>query len=147
MAKKQPPTRTIPTGDAAKLTHSPFAALNAQLGNVPQRASERAADVVEPVAPNAPAPRDPQRPGSRGRLVLRRETKHRGGKTVVVVAGFELLPGLDASALDALARELKQQLGCGGTVEDGEIILQGDRAAEVAGVLRARGFRVDGVTS
>lgn len=146
MAKKHSPPRTVPTGEAAKLTHSPFAALNAQRGSAPQQ-GDRADAAGESSSPIAPAPRDAPRPVSRGRLVLRRETKHRGGKAVIVVAGFELLPRLDANALDALARELKQQLGCGGTVEQHEIVLQGDRAAEVARELRARGFRVDGVTS
>jgi translation initiation factor 1 len=146
MAKKQPPTRTVPTGEAAKLTHSPFAALNARLGNTPPQAGQ-ADEPVESPSPVAVAPGKPARPGARGRLVLRRETKHRGGKTVIVVAGFEALPELDADALDALARDLKQQLGCGGTVEQHQIVLQGDRAADVAQTLRARGFRVDGVTS
>lgn len=89
---------------------------------------------------------------SRGRLVLRRETKHRGGKAVVIVRGFAQLAEFgDETKVAELAKELKQKLGCGGTVENGdgetEIVLQGDRAAKVAELLRAHGFRVDGVTS
>jgi translation initiation factor 1 (eIF-1/SUI1) len=87
---------------------------------------------------------------SRGRLVQRRETKHRAGKAVVIVSGFEELRDFDVSALEALAKELKQALGCGGTLEARagrrELVLQGDRPAQVAALLRARGFRVDGVT-
>jgi translation initiation factor 1 (eIF-1/SUI1) len=83
-------------------------------------------------------------------VVLRRETKHRGGKAVVVISGFELLRGFDLEAVGELAKRLKQALGCGGTVEENgnarEIVLQGDRAAKVAELLRAQGFRVDGVT-
>ncbi|MDB4987172.1 MAG: yciH [Myxococcaceae bacterium] len=96
-------------------------------------------------------PAEVQAGKSRGRLVLRRETKHRGGKPVVIVRGFAALREFDAAATELLAKELKQKLGCGGTVErDGnepQIVLQGDQPAKVAELLRARGFRVDGVTS
>lgn len=84
-------------------------------------------------------------------MVLRRETKHRGGKAVVIVSGLSALRDFDAAAAEALAQQLKKQLGCGGTVEDAqggrEIVLQGDRAAQVAALLRKLGFRVDGVTT
>jgi translation initiation factor 1 len=83
----------------------------------------------------------------RGRLVQARETKHRGGKAVVIVRGFGQLPGWDEAAIEQLAKELKRALGCGGTVEEQEIVVQGDRPAQVAEWLRAQGFRVDGVTS
>jgi len=111
-------------------------------------------------APAAPAKTEGQvektahesvRPKARGRVVLRRETKHRGGKAVIIAAVFGAIDGFDPGATEELARHLKQQLGCGGTVEergsDREIVLQGDCAAKVAELLRARGFRVDGVTS
>jgi translation initiation factor 1 (eIF-1/SUI1) len=92
-----------------------------------------------------------EKPKSRGRLVLRRETKHRGGKAVVVVAGLRANAHLAESEIATLAQHLKQQLGCGGSVErvasDTEIVVQGDQPARVAELLRARGFRVDGVTS
>jgi translation initiation factor 1 (eIF-1/SUI1) len=92
-----------------------------------------------------------EKPKSRGRLVLRRETKHRGGKAVVVVAGLRANAHLAESEIATLAQHLKQQLGCGGSVErvasDTEIVVQGDQPARVAALLRARGFRVDGVTS
>ena len=80
------------------------------------------------------------------RLILRRETKHRGGKTVVIVSGFALLGGISDRVLDELLQALKQRLGCGGAVVERELLLQGDRPAQVAALLRERGFRVDGVT-
>jgi translation initiation factor 1 (eIF-1/SUI1) len=82
-----------------------------------------------------------------GRLVLRRETKHRGGKAVVIISGFDAIPGFDDAAIAALAKACKAALACGGTIDRAEIVLQGDRPAEVAELLRARGFRVVGVTS
>jgi translation initiation factor 1 len=96
----------------------------------------------------AVAPSSPQK--SRGRLLQRRETKHRGGKAVVVVTGFASVRDFSRKDVDELAAALKRGLGCGGTVEEerGElrIVLQGDRPAAVAELLRAKNFRVDGVT-
>ncbi len=130
---------------------SPFAAL-AGLA-VPAGPAAPLTPVATPPSAGGVGPtvREPARPKSRGRLVLRRETKHRGGKAVIIVSGFGALEDFDPAAVGELARQLKQQLGCGGTVEergtDSEIVLQGDSAAKVAELLRARGFRVDGVTS
>lgn len=132
--KKPPPSR-VSTGESEKLTHSPFAALGGRPA-APAPPEPAAATVVEPEVPKP-----------RGRLVLRRETKHRGGKAVVVISGFDALRGFDARAIEALAKECKHALGCGGTVDDGEIVLQGDRPAAVAELLRAKGFRVAGVTA
>jgi translation initiation factor 1 len=140
MANKKPPS---PAEGAEQLKHNPFAAL-AGLRAPAAPAAEPSAAAAEP-RPAAPASNKP-----RGRLVLRRETKHRGGKAVVVVTGFAQLRDFDAAAVNDLAKRLKQALGCGGTVEDNggatEIVLQGDRAAKVAELLRAQNFRVDGVT-
>lgn len=82
---------------------------------------------------------------TRGRVVLRRETKDRGGKTVVVVGGFDEIPGFSAAGVETLARDLRKRLGCGGTVEKNEIIIQGDRPAAVCAFLETAGFRVVGV--
>ncbi|HEX5659798.1 MAG TPA: translation initiation factor [Polyangiales bacterium] len=124
MAKKEPP------GSAAGFKNNPFAGLSVDRSALPEGDA--------PPPPKAPAP------PKRGRVILRRETKHRGGKAVVIVRGVP-----DAE-VDALAKQLKQKLGCGGTVErdagETEIVLQGDQPAKVAEWLRAEGFRVDGVT-
>jgi translation initiation factor 1 len=82
---------------------------------------------------------------SRGRLILRREKKDRGGKVVVVIDGFAGMPGFSAVMIADLARELKGKLGCGGSFDRQEIVLQGDRCADVCALLEEIGFRVDGV--
>jgi translation initiation factor 1 len=168
MSKQSKSSRTTPTGPASNLTHSPFAKLKELAGpgapdaQAVQETEARDAEVAPPV-PRSAITKDAKQPGpakepepssakkSRGRLVLRRETKHRGGKAVIVITGFAALREFPESAIEALAKQLKQQLGCGGTVEERgaerEIVLQGDRAAKVAEVLRAQGFRVEGVTS
>lgn len=70
-----------------------------------------------------------------GRIVLRRERKGRGGKTVTVVTG------LPRGSLDDLAREMRRALGCGASVEDGAIILLGDLAERARTWLAGRGAR------
>jgi translation initiation factor 1 len=124
----------------APLQSNPFAMLGEldALKNLPPAPEE--AKVVEKSAPVEKAPKK-----SRGRLILRRETKDRGGKVVVVVYGFAELPGANAVMIADLARHLKGRLGCGGSFDRQEIVLQGDRAAEVCAALEAEGYRVDGV--
>ena len=117
---------------AVPLKHSPFASLGGAAPSPP------AAATTETPAPAAPRG---------GRLVLRRETKHRGGKAVVIIGGFDAIPNFDQAAIAALAKACKEALACGGTIDGNEIVLQGDRAAEVAELLRSRGYRVAGVTS
>lgn len=156
--KKSEAKSVLPAPGA--LTHNPFAALSKLDERPPQQpepqqpAPEQQPEPLPasvPARPEAaPTPSAPARPKSAGRLILRRETKHRAGKAVIVISGFSALAHHDAQATRALAQRLKQQLGCGGTVEatrgEREIVLQGDRAAAVAELLRGLGFRVDGVT-
>ncbi len=126
----------------APALQNPFAALSSleALQNLPP-APEPA---KTPAAPSVTKPP----PRHRGRLVLRRETKERGGKTVVVIGGFsDGVPGANAVMIADLAKELKGKLGCGGTFDRQEITLQGDRAAAVAALLEQIGFHVRGVTS
>ncbi len=79
----------------------------------------------------------------KGRVVLRRETAHRSGKTVVAVDGFE--PGIADSEIEALAKKLKAVCGCGGCVKGRVIEIQGEQAARVREILVAEGFRVAGI--
>lgn len=132
---------------AAPLQHNPFAMLgelDALKNLAPAPEPEKPQRAPEPVkAAKAPKPSIPK--NSRGRLILRRETKDRGGKVVVVVSGFAELPGANSVMIANLAKELKGKLGCGGSFDRQEIVLQGDRAAAVNALLEELGFRVDGV--
>jgi translation initiation factor 1 len=137
---REPKSPKLPVPEAASaLKHSPFGAL-AKLDAPPASSFPGRASAPATAPAKAPA-----------RLLLRREKKGRGGKTVVVVSGLRAQAHLPESEIAALAQHLKQQLGCGGAVEraagDTEIVLQGDRPARVAELLIERGFRVGGVTS
>lgn len=64
------------------------------------------------------------------------EKKGRGGKTAVVVKGFQ---GSD-QALKDLAKGLKSHCATGGSVKDGEIIIQGDLRPKVIDYLKKQGY-------
>ena len=141
---------------AAPLQHNPFAMLGEvdALKNLPKpepavkekEAASCGTAKAEPPGQQVVRATRPAIPrNSRGRLVLRREKKDRGGKTVVVISGFAELPGANAVMIADLAKELKGKLGCGGSFDRHEIVLQGDRAAAVNALLEELGFRVDGV--
>lgn len=73
-----------------------------------------------------------------GFVRLRREVKGRGGGTVIVINGITL----PAPELKELAGTLKKKCGCGGTVKDGIIEIQGDHRDTIAAELQSRGFKV-----
>ncbi|MEO8601743.1 MAG: translation initiation factor [bacterium] len=71
------------------------------------------------------------------KVVVRRERKGHGGKTVTVVEGL----GLPAARLEHAARAMRKALGCGSWVDGEHVVLQGDRAAGADTWLRAHGAR------
>jgi translation initiation factor 1 len=81
-------------------------------------------------------------PAKKGRVVIRRETAHRSGKTVIVVDGFD--PSFGDSAIETLGKKLRAACGCGGCVKARTIEIQGEQAAKVREILSADGFRVVG---
>jgi len=103
-----------------------------------------------PVAPKAVAgPGGPGKTGSttpatgagaknRGRVDIKRETGGRGGKTVTVVSGFT---GIGLPEKEQLTKKMRGACGCGGTVKDGEIVIQGDQREAIAKILSEAGFR------
>jgi len=78
-----------------------------------------------------------------GKVVLRKETAHRGGKSVIVVDGFEAEH--DDRFIADLARQLRAVCGCGGTVRERKIELQGNNPGKVREYLIKEGFQVGGV--
>jgi len=71
------------------------------------------------------------------RAVVRIERKGRRGKEATVIEKL----ALPATELEQWCRELKQALGCGGSVEGDAIVLQGDLRSRLEAVLTTRGVR------
>ena len=108
--------------DEKKPFHNPFEALRGKLGDLRQQPTP----AQHPTPAKGPA-----------RAVVRMERKGRGGKEVTVVEQLDLKP----SELLVWLKALKDALGCGGAVEGGAMVLQGDQRKRVPALLAARGVR------
>lgn len=75
-------------------------------------------------------------PPQQQRLRVSIEKNHRGGKTVTLVKNF-LGAGDD---LKELGRMLKSKCGTGGSVKDGEILVQGDFKEKIVAILKNEGY-------
>jgi translation initiation factor 1 len=82
-------------------------------------------------------PKPKSLPPQQQTAAIRREVKGRGGKTVTVIGGLTLT----SEDLAALAKNLKQACGSGGTVKDGQIEIQGDHRQKIAARLQALGYK------
>ena len=69
------------------------------------------------------------------RIVL--DTKHRAGKAVTLIYGFRG----SAEDLEILGKKLKNFCGTGGSVKDGEIIIQGDQRDKTLQWLQKNGYK------
>ncbi len=101
-----------------------------KIDTVKERATNPfAALVSEGTASKSDEPPPPQAPdvGFPNKIVLQREKKGRGGKTITRIKGLPI------KRLDALRKQLKKALGCGAVVEGTDLLLLGsvvDRAGD-----------------
>jgi translation initiation factor 1 len=123
----------VPTDGGQSLGQNPFAALSG--AGLPPAAQVP----VSTHAANAPAGSSRAQPNkNRGRVDIKRTTAGRGGKTVTLVTGFV---GIGLPEKESLCKKMRNACGCGGTVKDGEIEIQGDQRDKIAAILSEAGFR------
>ncbi len=120
----------ISTEGGQSLGQNPFGALSG--AGLPQAPKTPPAG-AQPAKPAAAA-----KEKNRGRVDVRRETGGRGGKTVTVVDGFV---GIGLPEKETLCKKMRSACGCGGTVKDGAIEIQGDQRETIARILAEAGFR------
>lgn len=102
------------------------------------RRSSKAAATGSGKQQNVPNRNVPNRNAPDGIVRLQYSIKGRSGKPVVVISGL----GLDAKKLKEMARDLKNQCGSGGTIEDGNILIQGDKRNQLTQLLENMGYKV-----
>jgi len=116
VSRKRAPPPSVP----AASFHSPFSALSGLRAALPKGADTSAPRKVRPPPPRA---------------VVRLERKGRRGKEVTVVEQLEL----SLTEKEAWLKDLQRTLGCGGTLEEGALVLQGDHRPRVEAYLQQRG--------
>lgn len=119
----------ISTDGGQSLGQNPFGALNATgLPSLPQAMPAQPGKTSTRAQPNT----------NRGRVDIKRTTAGRGGKTVTLVSGFV---GIGLPEKESLCKKMRSACGCGGTVKDGDIEIQGDQREKIATILSEAGFR------
>lgn len=124
MAKKNKRKKLGGDEDAQGFGHNPFAAA---LGLEPPEPEDTPVTTVQS---------DGFDWSTVSKVVLRRERKGRGGKTVTLVQGLEDVP---ADALDDLAATIKKSLSVGVSAEPGQLVVQGDQRSRLQPVIEELG--------
>ena len=71
------------------------------------------------------------------KLRIRLDTKHRAGKAVTLIEGFTGT----VNDIEDLGKKLKSFCGTGGSVKEGDIIVQGDNREKILQWLLKNGFK------
>lgn len=106
---------------------NPFAALEGLRDSLPKPPAPA------PTAAGKPKPEKPR--SAPARAVVRIERKGRAGKEATIV---EKLALLDAE-LETWLRDMKTSFGCGGSIEDGALVLHGDQRERAVVFLQKAG--------
>lgn len=85
-----------------------------------------------------PSKSEVQRPKGDGIVRIQKQTSGRKGAGVSVITGLDLCD----DELKKLAAELKKRCGCGGSVKEGVIEIQGEKRDLLKQLLEQKGFKV-----
>ena len=94
----------------------------------------------EPKTPQEISPQDKAitEMSQSGALTVLTDKKGRNGKIATIVEGFTV----SQKEVEEIARKLKQKLGVGGSVREGEILIQGDHKEKVILFLKGMSFKI-----
>lgn len=97
-------------------------------------AYEPSAEDQKEESPNVPISAETK---SKMKLYVQRDKKHRGGKQVTLVEGFD---GPE-EAMQELHSKLKSLCSAGGSLKDGEMMIQGNHVRKVIDFLIKEGYK------
>ena len=137
MSKKNRKKDRIDTSADEGLQHNPFAKLlqdkeRSQLPEGPSLEASMASSEAQEERKLA------DRLAALRKVVLRRQRKGRGGRTVTLVEGLD---GFSEEHLEELASEMRKALGTGATLEGENVVLQGDLRERAKLWLEERGVK------
>lgn len=127
----RPDPRRVAVSGGADLGQNPFGAL----GNLTLSSSP---GTPQPDTTSVQSTHTAKSAKNRGRVDVLRSTAGRGGKTVTVAKNFI---GIGELEKVALCKAMRAAAGCGGTIKDGQIEIQGDQREVVMRILTEAGFR------
>jgi translation initiation factor 1 len=131
MSKKQ---KRIPLSDSSSGRLGSLGDFLKQAGYTPSNTEDEGE--LKQADDNKKSPKPAHRSDTE-KIIIRKERKGRGGKTVTFVEGLHRTE----PELKEMAKKMRKSLGCGSTVEGSCIVLQGDQVVRATTWLAENGLK------